>query len=351
METQQKLKLEAEGLAALVGDLLAAGTSLVAPRLAASAVECGAVAAFDEVVLDQRPANPLKRMFLPVSEALLGYRRQGPDVTLDEVPTEFAPRVALAVLPCDAAGLSIVDRVMDWDYRDELWFGRRDATTVIALACDKSDSSCFCSATGAGPSDPRGADLLLVPMGQGYGVEVLSEKGAALVQAHRGRFSALEDEAALTDAKKGLAAALRGNLAMEPAAVRAWLEKNFVHDFWSTLALACHGCGVCTMVCPTCHCFDIVDEQEGLGQGTRRRNWDGCQFGLFTLHGAGHNPRPDQNARYRQRIQHKFAIYPARFGELLCTGCGRCVRACPAGIDLVGILERLQGLAGAGEAP
>ena len=26
---------------------------------------------------------------------------------------------------------------------------------------------------------------------------------------------------------------------------------------------------------------------------------------------------------------HKFSIYPARFGELLCTGCGRCSRALP----------------------
>ncbi len=351
MDTQENLKLEAEGLAGLVDDLVAAGTPVIAPRVTASAVEYGAVSSFEQVVIDQRPANPIKRMFLPVTEALLGYRRQGADVILDEVPTEFAPRVALAVLPCDAAGLDIVDRVMDWDYHDELWFGRREATTVVALACDKPDESCFCSATGAGPCDPRGADLLLVPLDQGYGIEVLSEKGAALVEAHRERFTALDDEGALAEAKTGLSAAVEGNLAMDPAALRAWLEENFVHDFWSTLALACHGCGVCTMVCPTCHCFDIVDEQEGLGQGTRRRNWDGCQFGLFTLHSAGHNPRPDQNARYRQRIQHKFAIYPARFGELLCTGCGRCVRACPAGIDLVEILERIQGLAGAGEAP
>ena len=69
--------------------------------------------------------------------------------------------------------------------------------------------------------------------------------------------------------------------------------------------------------------------------GTRRRNWDACQTALFTLHGSGHNPRKDQTARFRQRIMHKFSIYPARFGEVLCTGCGRCVRVCAAGMDLV----------------
>ena len=45
--------------------------------------------------------------------------------------------------------------------------------------------------------------------------------------------------------------------------------------------------------------------------------------------------------RYRQRINHKFAIYPLKFGEVLCTGCGRCTRVCHAGQDLVEILQAI----------
>jgi len=114
---------------------------------------------------------------------------------------------------------------------------------------------------------------------------------------------------------------------------------------WEQLALRCHGCGACAAVCPTCHCFDIVDEPEGVAHGTRRRNWDTCQTGRFTVHASGHNPRTSQTARIRQRVMHKFHIYPTKFGETLCSGCGRCARQCPAGMDLPEILALLTSLA------
>ena len=123
--------------------------------------------------------------------------------------------------------------------------------------------------------------------------------------------------------------------------MRDWIDTHFEDPLLASLAVRCNGCGACTSVCPTCHCFDIVDEEEGVGRGTRRRCWDTCQASTFTLHASGHNPRDDQHVRYRQRINHKFAIYPLKFGEVLCTGCGRCTRVCHAGQDLVEILAAI----------
>jgi ferredoxin len=126
----------------------------------------------------------------------------------------------------------------------------------------------------------------------------------------------------------------------DPAAVGAFARDRFADSFWERHALACVGCGACAYTCPVCHCFDIVDEGRG-GTGERARNWDACQFPLFTLHASTHNPRRTQGERQRQRIYHKFHIYPEKFGELLCTGCGNCARNCPVGLGVLPLITEI----------
>jgi ferredoxin len=337
-------RLQRADLSTLVTELRGAGEVVIAPARQTGGVGYQPVSSFEQVVLDVRPRNALKSFFLPPTEPLLRYHKRGQDVELEEISAEFSPRVVLGALPCDAAALPVVDRVMDWDYRDEPWFGRRAATTVISIACAHADDACFCTGVGLGPCHPQGADVMLVPQGEDFLAEVHSEKGQAFVERWAVLFQepqGLEQAQAFRERAR---AALAHSAGLDPAAARRWIEAHFMDPHWARLALPCHGCGACAMVCPTCHCFDIVDEQEGVGGGTRRRNHDYCQYGLFTLHGAGHNPRADQGARIRQRVSHKFAIYPDRFDAILCTGCGRCSRACAAGIDMLEVVEGIAGL-------
>jgi ferredoxin len=338
--------LSFEDLAALVAELVTAGTRVIAPVRAkdnAKQLDYLPINALAEAALNVAlPRRSLKEFFLPASEVLLSYKQTKDGVEIKEVPTKAKPQVILGSSPCDAAALEVVDKVMSWEYRDELWFGRREATTIVSFLCSVMDSSCFCTAVGLGPDSLRGSDVLLTPVSGGYLAHVITAKGETLLQGRGSENSthAAEAEAAKLEAR----GKVEKNLPSVPADFANWLANNFDHATWKTMALRCHGCGACASICPTCHCFDIVDEHSSSEEGVRRRNWDSCQTSKFTLHASGHNPRGSQSERFRQRIQHKFSIYPSRFGEILCTGCGRCSRICPGGMNLPEILGELMAL-------
>ena len=336
-------------LSAMVEALLASGAQVLAPAVSADhpgATDYRRVSSLSEASLDgPLPRRSLKEFFLPPSEVVLRYRRGKEGVALEEVGTLLPRRVILGARPCDAAGVLTLDAVMAWGHKDEPWFARREATTIVSLACPGADEACFCSALGLGPDAARGSDLLLVPVAGGYLAEASTAKGEALLGNAPREVTARTGEEALAF-RRAARERVAKNLPAVPKGLASWLEAHFDDPLWKTLALGCHGCGACASVCPTCHCFDLVDEHDRLEEGARRRNWDTCQSAKFTLHASGHNPRPTQVERYRQRILHKFAVYPKRFGETLCTGCGRCARACAAGVHLPEILGRLSALAG-----
>ena len=237
--------------------------------------------------------------------------------------------------PCDAAALQALDKVFQWDYDDLPYRDRRERTTVVSFACSEPGPHCFCSSLGGSPQDSRGSDVLIFR----------SDNGQVLIQVYTARGEKLIErladqiQPAPTDVELPAAAELEKKF--DPQEVKAWLDENFESDFWAENSLKCLGCGACSYLCPTCHCFDIVDESSW-NRGQRRRNWDCCSFSLFTLHASGHNPRPDRRARVRQRIMHKFKYFPERFGQVACVGCGRCLKNCAVGQSLLASLADIQ---------
>jgi sulfhydrogenase subunit beta (sulfur reductase) len=45
--------------------------------------------------------------------------------------------------------------------------------------------------------------------------------------------------------------------------------------------------------------------------------------------------------RWRQRIMHKFRYAVENHNHPFCVGCGRCIRNCPAGLDLRTVLKEV----------
>ncbi len=345
-----------KGLLELVDSLLQAGTQVVAPAQShlgtRARIEYRELQKSGEMLLGSPlPRRSLKEFFLPPTEPLFRWKETKAGVTLDEVPVKFASRVVLGSYPCDAAAVEAVDKVMDWDFHDELWFGRREATTIISQACNGGDATCFCAAAGLAPDSSKGSDALIIPEGDGWRLETVTPKGEAFLKAHAAHFKPASANDGTQAFRQAALKKVQSNVEMDLPGVTKWLDLHFEHDFWAQVARNCHGCGACASLCPTCHCFDIVDEPDGLGTGVRRRNWDTCQSAKFTLHGSGHNPRPMQTNRMRQRIMHKFNIYPTRFGVLLCSGCGRCARGCGGGMNLPETLAALSALAKSSNTP
>ena len=285
----------------------------------------------DDLLLEGflRPDNSIKEAVFPKQEKLYGYSIEGNQIELTESDALLPQQIVVAARPCDAAALPVLDNIFNWDFKDEFYNRRRAATTVITLACSSHDESCFCTSVGLGPAAERGSDVMLFELGDGdYEVRCLTEKGSALF----GCKTQKSDKTGKADAGP--------EKRFDPATVRKFVEQHFEDPFWKEHALTCIGCGTCAFTCPTCHCFDIVDAGPSAGNA-RYRTWDSCQFPIFTAHASGHNPRGGQPSRQRQRILHKFSIYPEKFNEILCTGCGNCTRNCPEGIGVLSVVAEI----------
>ena len=287
---------------------------------------------------DERPTKlSFKQQVLPKTEPIFYYRKTVDDVGLFEPRAPEITTVVFGARPCDAKSVGTLSKVFNWDYKDEYFNTKADATVIVGIPCAYRDRHCFCTSVGLSPVSMDGSDIFLERAQNGdYFVRVLTDKGASLLKAFPMLFAdgtSVPDEPAAGEPGP--------EKRFDAAGVRQWISANFDNPDWSSFGENCVGCAQCAFVCPVCHCFDIVDENDGFLEGRRMKNWDACQHGIFTKHASGHNPRGDQGKRYRQRISHKFSYYPERFGEILCTGCGRCSRGCAMGVDIAEIAEEI----------
>jgi len=285
-----------------------------------------------------------KTIIFPQTEILLEFDASNEnDLQVNETLPQQQPTVIFGVRPCDAKAIILMDKVFGGDFVDPYYWNRKNQTILVGVTCNSPPSpNCFCLSVNGSPHSKDGLDILLTDMEDRYFVESLTEKGDKLLNLGKSLFdkSTAKDKKELAkiqaDSEKNLKRQLKS-----AKKISSVLKDMFESSYWDQESMSCLRCGICTYLCPTCHCFDMNDEVAGTSplKGKRTRTWDTCQFPDFTMHSSGHNPRPDKSSRLRQRMFHKFYYFPEWYKEFQCIGCGRCISKCPVGIDIIQVLD------------
>ena len=277
-----------------------------------------------------------KWVFFPQSEVICTFKND----EVQDVPVPDARQLVFGIRPCDARSYLMLDKVFGEFGKgpDPYYMKRRENGTVVTLSCSEPCATCFCTSIGGHPGGKDGSDATLFDNGDDVILEAVTAKGEALLD-QLSAFSQQPSADEITHRDRVLQEAAANMPVVSLDQLKEKLQQSFSDTLWDELSKVCLGCGMCSFECPTCHCFDISDEEKG-GEGRRIRSWDSCQFSLFTMHASGHNPRTAKLQRMRQRILHKFLYTVENFGDVFCVGCGRCISNCPVNQDLREVLTR-----------
>jgi ferredoxin len=253
----------------------------------------------------------------------------------ESIPQDLNNKFAfIGVRPCDLAAINVQDRIfIREDYVDPIYSSRRANSLILVVNCLHPSSTCFCTSMGTGPQATSGYDLSLTELEDVFLVEIGSDAGIALVQQIEwAPASANYLQIASQRMKQSIQAISRK--IEDPQSVPAMLLANLDHPNWDQVGARCLSCTNCTLVCPTCFCWEVEDSTNLAGNHTQRtRVWDSC-FNFSYAAQAGGNIRPTTKSRYRQWLTHKMGTWVEQFGQSGCVGCGRCIVWCPAKIDI-----------------
>lgn len=289
--------------------------------------------------------SPRKLLF-PDNQCLYEYETTAGEIELRDCrKTWTGEKIFLGLHPCDIAAVDRLDRLFLKDrYEEPTYKERREKSILIGLTCSQPQDHCFCNVVGSGPDCQKGADLVMTDLGDRYFFKALTEKGRELIGGGRFEDVGDDDRKRRAEILEKTEQALPEKLDLDHV-VEA-MKENYGHSLWEEYTDACVSCGACNMVCPTCHCFAILDKANpDRTRGRRVLVWDACHFERFSQMAGAVNARREKGARYKHRLYDKFYYDPQRHGNVFCVGCGRCVEFCPAHIDILEVLRKVEGAA------
>jgi sulfhydrogenase subunit beta (sulfur reductase) len=271
-----------------------------------------------QINLGKIPDFSPKRYLLPESEDMFDYPES--KISLKRFLNRQKTKVIFGIRLCDVNAISVLDKKLLG--KDPLYTQKREKIILIGIQCAKEiEKNCFCTSF----SQKTSADLFFHEIKGGYYIEVKSEKGLKLV-------SRLKDYDYDPD-----------RIITKKVLEKKDLEEFYDNKAWNDAAKKCTSCGICTNICPTCHCFKS-DDVTGIDikKGKIVKALTSCHFKEFWKTHDNTLLNVDKTERLKHRIYHKLHYFRKKHGVDMCTGCGRCITNCPAGIDFVKIINSLK---------
>lgn len=277
----------------------------------------------DDLMLD------ILNVYIPPKNIMLP-----PQAGRNENRPDLGDRIIFGIRSCDIRAIELLDEVfLAPDHKDDYYQVHRHKTILIANACYYPSSGCFCDSMGTDPVEPTLADIIIHDVGEeGYVWESRSAKGAELTV----KVADWLEEKEIT-----LPQAPRLSRKVDFTGVAEKLQDSFDHPLWDKYSEPCQTCAICTYTCPTCNCIEPQAETWG-DQGYDFNCYDTCMYRPQSLMRGLNDPRAAARERFRNRFLHKLQFFSAQYGQPLCTGCGRCLALCPAGVDIVKVITEIK---------
>ncbi len=267
---------------------------------------------------------PPKKYFFPPEETTFVFNKKTGKISTPQKPKPF---ILFGLNLRKTESLIQLDEIMNTPKPDYYYFQKRNVSTIISIIEEK------------GHIPHTGIDLILEKIGaKKYKAHSLTSKGSLI---SRNKFFKSDTTSKRASNKKSDTMPKLRKLLKDPEFLKdavKWSWRNH-KKIWEKLGKECLGCGICTYVCPICHCFSVEDACKLDGRTcTKTRKWTACTLPEFSKITGGHKFHQSIKERYYNWFYHKFVRAYEEFGRSQCVACGGCKKHCPASIDIENVL-------------
>ena len=286
-----------------------------------------------------RTILPPRKIFLPSCFSMFDVSGKG----YKEDFSHITNKILFGIHPCDIHALLILDNFFKQGYHDPYYLKARKKTLILGLSC-WPDEYCFAKSTHTHLIE-EGFDLFFTDLKDFFLIWIGSSQGDDLIRLKPELFDEnITDKDIQTYITWCTERDAAYNGGINFTALPDLMELKYKDALWEKLDDTCLACGSCSSVCPTCTCYNVVDEQFlGGKDGKIMRHWDSCMLQSYSEVAGGENFREKRSDRLKLWYTHKLQAFISKYGKPSCVGCGRCIASCPVGINVRTVGKALLG--------